>query len=168
MNARSGKGITVEDDATPELRVEHVAPQRLHELRRRVLRANNPTISVADPRDDDDTAVHFAGLLGERVVVSASFYPDASPVDPHLPTYQLRYMATDFDVQGRGYGSRVLAEAEAFLAGRGVRQIWANGRDTALGFYETTGWRVVPGSDHLSPETRLPHHVIVKRIGDDD
>lgn len=161
-------GHSPDADVVEELRVVRVAPQRLHELRRRVLRSNNPAVAVADPRDEDDAAVHFAGLLGERVVVSASFYPDESPVDPHLPTYQLRYMATDFDVQGRGYGSRVLAEAEAFLVGRGARQLWANGRDTALGFYEVTGWRVVAGSDHLSPETQLPHHVIVKRLGDAD
>jgi GNAT superfamily N-acetyltransferase len=162
MNERDA----LDGDAVEDLRVQRVAPQRLHELRRRVLRSNNPAISVADPRDEDDAAVHFAGLLGERVVVSASFYPDESPVDPRLPTYQLRYMATDFDVQGRGYGSRVLAEAEVFLRSRGARQLWANGRDTALGFYEVTGWRVVAGSDHLSPETQLPHHVIVKRLED--
>ncbi len=158
----------MDNEVSDALRVQHVDPRRLHELRRRVLRSNNPSISVADPRDDDETAVHFAGVLGERVVVSASFYPDESPVDSHLATYQLRYMATDFDVQGRGYGSRVLAEAEAFLVGRGVQQLWANGRDTALGFYEATGWRVVPGSDHLSPETQLPHHIIVKRLIDED
>ena len=136
----------------------------LHDLRRRVLRADNPEVGVADARDDDDTAVHFGGLLGERIVVSASFYPSQSPVDPGVATYQLRYMATDFDVQGRGYGAKVLAAAEEHLIEQGVDELWANGRDTALGFYFSLGWSAVEGSEHMSPETRLPHTVIVKRL----
>jgi len=136
----------------------------LHDLRRRVLRADNPEVDVADARDDDDTAVHFAGFVGERLVVSASFYPSQSPLDAVAVTYQLRYMATDVDVQGRGYGARVLAAAEEHLVAQGVDQLWANGRDTALGFYFTLGWTAVEGSEHISPETRLPHTVIVKRL----
>jgi GNAT superfamily N-acetyltransferase len=85
-----------------------------------------------------------------------------------LVTVQLRYMATDFDVQGRGYGARVLATAEEELRSLGVEQIWANGRDTALGFYENVGWQRIEGSEHLSPETMLPHTVIFKRLDHDE
>ena len=79
-------------------------------------------------------------------------------------TYQLRYMATDFDAQGRGYGARVLSVAEELLVRRGVQQLWANGRDTALGFYFAVGWSALEGSEHMSPETGLPHTVIVKQL----
>jgi len=108
--------------------------------------------------------LHYGGFLGERVVVSASFFPSAPPMNTSLITYQLRYMATDFDVQGRGYGARVLDVAEDDLRSLGVEQIWANGRDTALAFYEAVGWHRVEGSEHLSPETDLPHTVIFKRL----
>lgn len=134
----------------------------LHPLRRRVLRSNDPAISVADPRDEEETAIHYAGFLGDRLVVSASFYPSAPPVNPHLRTHQLRYMATDFDVQGSGYGALVLEAAEDELRALGTEQLWANGRDTALGFYRATGWSTVEGSEHLSPETQLPHTIIFK------
>ncbi len=148
-----------------EFWVERVHPHRLHDLRRRILRADNPEAPVADPRDDESTALHFAGLLGDRLVVCASFYPSTSPRGESLMTYQLRYMATDVDVQGRGYGATVMAFAEAELRAEGAQQLWANGRDTALGFYRATGWDVIEGSEHLSAETRLPHHVIVKDLG---
>ena len=46
----------------------------------------------------------------------------------------------------------------------GAEQLWANARDTALGFYLETGWEVIPGSEHISAETQLPHHVIVKLL----
>ena len=151
---------------TPDFHVERVSPTALHAVRRRVLRGDDPAISVVDARDDDDTALHVAGLLGERLVVTSSYYPSTSPVHPERVTYQLRYMATDFDVQGRGYGAIVAAAAEDMLRERGVEELWANGRDTALGFYRATGWRTVPGSEHLSPETQLPHTMIVKSLLD--
>jgi GNAT superfamily N-acetyltransferase len=151
-----------------EFHVARVSADQLHELRRRVLRDDDPEIYHPDPRDGDATSLHFGGFLGSRLVVSASFFPSAPPMNPSLVTFQLRYMATDFDVQGRGYGARVLAVAEEELRDLGVEQLWANGRDTALAFYETVGWLRVEGSEHLSPETQLPHTVIYKRLGSDE
>ena len=151
-----------------ELRVERVSAHQLHDLRRRVLRNDDPTIYHPDSRDDDTTSIHYGGFFEGRLVVSASFFPSKPLMNPSLVTYQLRYMATDFDVQGRGYGARVLAFAEEDLRARGAEQLWANGRDTALGFYETIGWQRVEGSEHLSAETQLPHTAIFKRLTDDD
>jgi GNAT superfamily N-acetyltransferase len=147
-----------------EFRVVPVAARELHELRRRVLRENDATKSVDEPRDAEPTSMHFAGLLGGRVVVSASFYPTTAPIRSDLLSYQLRYMAVDDDVQGRGYGARVLDAAEIALADVGAEQLWANARDTALGFYLKTGWELLPDSEHISAETQLPHHVIVKLL----
>ena len=144
--------------------IHQVAPGLLHEIRRKVLRGGDPDASVVDPRDDEPTALHFAGLLGSRVVVSASFYPTTAPMAPDFVGYQLRYMATEPDVQGVGYAARVLATAEVELRRLGAQIIWANGRDSALGFYRSTGWRTIAGSEHLSAETRLPHTVIYKGL----
>lgn len=152
---------------TDEFRVQRVSSHQLHDLRRRVLRNDDAALYHPDARDDEVTSIHFGGLLGDRLVVSASFFPSSPPMNPTLITYQLRYMATDFDVQGRGYGALVLAVAEDDLRGLGAQQIWANGRDTALGFYQNVGWLRVEGSEHLSPETQLPHTVIFKRLNDD-
>jgi GNAT superfamily N-acetyltransferase len=150
--------------STTDFVVTSVEAPALYELRRRVLRGNDPDKSVDDPRDGDPTALHLGGFLNDRLVVSASFYPSDAPIQQDLVSYQLRYMATDFDVQGAGYGARVLAVASQELASRGAQQLWANARDTALGFYLATGWSAVEGSEHLSPYTQLPHTVIVKKL----
>jgi GNAT superfamily N-acetyltransferase len=147
-----------------DLRIELVAAQALHELRRRVLRRNNPESLVTDNRDVDVTSLHFGGYHDGVLVVSASFYFSTAPIYSEFVTYQLRYMATDFPVQGRGFGARVLAFAEGELRQRGIEQMWANARDTALGFYLAIGWTAVAGSEHLSAETQLPHTVIFKRM----
>jgi predicted N-acetyltransferase YhbS len=150
--------------STIDFVVTQVEAPVLYELRRRVLRGNDPDKSVDDGRDGDATSLHLGGFLNGRLVVSASFYPSEAPIQEDLVSYQLRYMATDFDVQGSGYGARVLKTASAELVARGAQQLWANARDTALGFYLATGWSVVEGSEHLSPYTQLPHTVIVKNL----
>jgi len=149
---------------TNTFEVRRVDPEVLYDLRRRVLRADNPDVSVAYIRDTEETSLHYAGFLDDRVVVSASLYPSESPINPELKTYQLRYVATDFDVQGKGLGGIVLDVAEEELKSRGVEQVWANGRDTALGFYLSHDWQLIEGSEHLSPETKLPHTIIFKLL----
>jgi GNAT superfamily N-acetyltransferase len=154
--------------ASEQFAVRLVEASALHDLRRRVLRDARADAVVSDPRDDEPLALHFGGFLGERLVVAGSFYPSTSPVDESLTTYQLRYLATDFDVQGCGYGAQLMSAAESRLTSRGVQQVWANGRDSALGFYRATGWSEVAGSEHLSPETQLPHTLIFKTLHRED
>jgi GNAT superfamily N-acetyltransferase len=144
--------------------IHQVASTDLHELRRRVLRNNDPAIDVGDPRDEEESAEHFAGVIDGSIVVCASVYPSSSPIHPELNTYQLRYMATDFVVQGQGLGAQVLTFICDSLQSRGVQEVWANGRDSALGFYKKLGWQLVEGSEHLSPYTQLPHTVIFKSL----
>ena len=136
-----------------------VAAAELYDLRRRVLRANDPAANVVNPADEDRATRHFAGFVDGELAVSASFFADADG-----SAYQLRYMATDPRAQGRGYGAGVLAAAERQLADEGATRLWANARDSALGFYRRLGWRVIEGSEHVSAETQIPHTVIEKDL----
>jgi GNAT superfamily N-acetyltransferase len=147
-----------------DLAVAEVPVEDLYAIRRRVLRGDDPSKKVADDRDHDDTALHLATYLGDRMVAGGSFYSSSGPVNAELVTYQLRYLATEVDVQRSGAGGLLLRAAESRLASRGAEQLWANGRDSALDFYEKVGWSCVPGSEHLSAETQLPHTVIYKVI----
>src|SRR5205085_525503 len=53
---------------------------------------------------------------------------------------QVRYMAVDENVQGRGYGSAILAALEAEAARLQVSQIVLNARDNAVEFYRRHGY----------------------------
>ena len=145
--------------------VEEVAPASLHDLRRRVLREDRPDANVVDPRDDEATSLHLAGRLDGRVVTSASYFLTPPPDQAGSLGYQMRYVATDAQAQGRGYARRVLARGEELLAQRGVEVIWANARDSALGFYRREGWHLVARSEHVSLESQLPHTRIFKVLG---
>lgn len=146
------------------VRVEEVASTELHDLRRRVLRNNDPASSVIDQRDEDPESLHFAIRSDETVVACGSLFPSASPLGDDAKTYQLRYLATEEVLQGHGFGSLLLRAAEDRLSSLGVDLVWANARDTALDFYRKTGWVEIPGSEHLSPETALPHTKIFKPL----
>ncbi|MBW4030878.1 MAG: GNAT family N-acetyltransferase [Acidobacteria bacterium] len=146
------------------LRIAPVQARALHDLRRRVLRGDDPTVNVANPGDHLDTTVHFGGSLADRLVVGASFFEAPAPFGNAEGAYQLRYMATDFDVQGRGLGSRLLAYAVAEMAGRGATLLWANARTSAVDFYLATGWQVLEGSLHVSAETGIDHVVIHRSV----
>ena len=146
--------------------------ESLSDLRRRVLLdAEGLELdpqALIDPSDHHPTVYHFGGVndLG-CVVAAASFYPAESPLFPGESSYQLRYLAVDPSVQGHGRGSLLLQAAEKELSIR-VRPdlpLFANARDTALGFYQKIGWLPVPGSHHVSPISHLPHTKVTKRIG---
>jgi GNAT superfamily N-acetyltransferase len=147
-----------------DLAVTNVEPSSLYDIRRRILRAGDLTASFDYEQDHASSARHFAGVLDDRIVVSASFFLVPAPIRPELVSYQLRFMAVEADVQGKGYGTVVLDTAEAVLRDLGAQQLWANARDTALGFYLSTGWSLVEGSENVSAETNLPHTKVAKLI----
>lgn len=139
----------------------------LWELRRVVLRQGDPAATVSHPHDDDPTSFHVATRVGGHVVACASLYRASAPLglaDATDSDYQLRFMAVDPLFQGRGLGRRVLGEGERVVREEGTRLLWANARDSALGFYRTLGWSVVEGSEFVSDETRLAHSVITKYL----
>ncbi|HEV7886430.1 MAG TPA: GNAT family N-acetyltransferase [Acidimicrobiales bacterium] len=154
------------------MKVTRVSAAETHEVRRRVLRADLPDSSVSFPGDDDAGAVHLAawsgdgggdgdgGEGGDEVVGVASFFPSPYEGRPDAPAWQLRGMAVVPAVQGQGVGSALLAEGVVAARAAGAAVLWANGRDSAVGFYERHGWKVV-GDGFVYGPARLPHHVVL-------
>ena len=62
---------------------------------------------------------------------------------------QVRFMAVDEDMQGRGYGSRILEGLEAEALRRGARKIVLNARDNAVEFYRKRGYVIVGDAETL-------------------
>ncbi|HEY5304974.1 MAG TPA: GNAT family N-acetyltransferase [Acidimicrobiales bacterium] len=168
----SGESVTMDRDVSlvcDEMRrdvsdfafhARRVEASELYDLRLRILREGQTGVDVANVGDALATSLHYGGFLGERVVVSASLFVAASPWSPHESSYQLRYMATDFDVQGRGLARRLMNQVIDDLARRGVHEIWANARTSALNFYSAFGCEIIKDSLFISAETGIEHVVI--------
>ena len=71
-------------------------------------------------------------------------------------------MAVEPAQQGHGYGAALLDAAIARLRAAGARVLWANARDSALGFYVRGGMTVA--GDGFVAALGLPHHVVLLEL----
>lgn len=140
--------------------VDVVPSEATHDLRRRVLRDGRADSNVVFAEDNVPGGFHLGAYLGSRLVGVGSFSPEATPHRPGAVAWRLRGMAVDASVQGQGVGTALLEEAVRRLRGMGATVLWANGRDSALGFYERHGWKV-HGDGFVTGDVNLPHHVVV-------
>jgi ribosomal protein S18 acetylase RimI-like enzyme len=137
--------------------IHHIRAVDTYDLRGRVLRDGN--LAAARVADDDlPGARHLGARQSRQLVGVASFYPRPCPCETDVAAVQLRFMAVDPATQGRGVGRALLDHAIRELRQQHVRLLWANGRDTALGFYTHLGFTVL--GDGFIHEPGLPHHLI--------
>lgn len=145
----------------PSIRVDVVPSEATHDLRRRVLRGGRADSDVVFAEDKVPSGFHLGAFDGAgRLVGVGSFSPEPTPYRPGAVAWRLRGMAVDESVQGQGVGTALLEEAVRRVRAAGATVLWANGRDTALGFYERHGW-VVHGDGFVTGDVDLPHHVVV-------
>jgi ribosomal protein S18 acetylase RimI-like enzyme len=141
--------------------VEAVDAGLVLELRRRVLRSGTPSRDPRFPEDADPATFHLAARDATgAVVATATFTPKPTRVRPGARAAQLRGMAVDAAAQRRGLGTALMVAGVERLRADGFTVVWANARDSALGFYERLGMSVV-GDGFVAVESALPHHVVV-------
>ncbi len=142
------------------MHVVEIDAEATHDLRRRVLRDDRPGADVHFPEDDTPGTFHLAAVTEEGTVLAvASFTPEDTPHRPTSRCVRVRGMAVERGVQGTGVGRLLLQAAMDHLRSQGVEVLWANGRDSVLGFYERLGWRVL--GEGFTTATGIPHHVVL-------
>lgn len=137
--------------------IRRVGAAETYDLRARVLRDGD--LSAALVSDDDlPGAWHLGAHQSSLLLGVASFYPRPCPCASDVDAIQLRFMAVDPAARRRRVGRSLLDRAIRELREQHVPLLWANGRDTALGFYERAGFTVV--GEGFIHEPGLPHHLI--------
>lgn len=74
---------------------------------------------------------------------------------------RLRQMAVKDDLQGTGIGASIIGFAENLARDRGFGKIVMHARDSAVGFYEKLGYKIV---GDVFTEVNLPHHKMEKPL----
>ena len=74
---------------------------------------------------------------------------------------RLRQMAVQNNLQGKGIGASMMNFAELLARDKGYKKLIMHARETALGFYEKLGYKVV-GDRFL--EVTIPHFVMEKKL----
>ncbi len=144
------------------MHVVEIAAEDTYDLRRRVLRDGRPDADVRFPEDDVPGTFHLAAEQDGAVLGVASFTPERTPHRPMSRSMRVRGMAVEPGVQGTGVGRLLLEAAVRNLRSRGVEVLWANGRDSALGFYRRLGWQVV--GEGFTTDAGIPHHVVLTEL----
>jgi GNAT superfamily N-acetyltransferase len=151
------------EESEPHVAVSEVALEVVLPLRHRVLRAGRPREAAHARQDGDPATRHFAALAGGEVVGVVTLFPEDTALAPGERAMRLRGMAVDPAWQGRGIGRKLMRALVDAARSHGVGVLWANGRDTALGFYEGAGFRVV-GDGFVDGEMHLGHHVVIAAL----
>ena len=145
-----------------EALVVEVDARQTYDLRRRVLRESRPTSNVSFPEDHVPGAVHLAVTGDDGALLAvASFSPQPTPHRPDVRAARLRGLAVEPRFQQTGVGRLLLDTAGERLREQGFQVVWANGRDSVLGFYRRLGWRVLGDGFALGG---IPHHVVLLEL----
>ncbi|HIL73405.1 MAG TPA: GNAT family N-acetyltransferase [Verrucomicrobia bacterium] len=124
---------------SPESESEFVA---YYELRWRVLRKPWGQPSGSERDELDAAATHVAGYdEAKRLVCVGRLH------DVETGVGQVRYMAVEEPMRGRGLGQAVLDELERLAKRQGMTAIRLDARESAVGFYQRNGY-VTEGEGH--------------------
>lgn len=74
---------------------------------------------------------------------------------------QLRQMAVQPDLQGKGVGAAILAFAETTAKERGFRRLMMHARDVVIPFYEKSGYAI---AGEQFTEVGIAHHRMEKEL----
>jgi GNAT superfamily N-acetyltransferase len=115
-----------------------------YDLRWRVLREPwaQPRGSERDDREETSIHVMVCGSDRRPLAVGRLHFPSPG-------VGQVRYMAVEPDLIGRGYGGRVLNELEQRAKAAGAKRVVLNARETAVRFYLRHGYAVVTEGETL-------------------
>jgi N-acetylglutamate synthase-like GNAT family acetyltransferase len=110
-------------------------------LRHRVLRTGFPIDAARFTEDLDESTLHYGLFVDGEARVCLTLI--ANSLDGEK-AWQLRGMAADVGVQGKGYGGRLIQFAlEDALAEEYSSLFWCNARKSAARFYEQNGWKII-------------------------
>ena len=139
-----------------------VTPGAIITLRWKQLRQGLPRETAVFPGDDADRVVHYAAFQSEfdshkadTAICCLTLLP-GNVLDENV-SYQLRGMATDEAYQGKGIGAALLKYSiDDITKKTGAKEFWCNARESAVGFYNKSGWKVT--SEKFEIEGVGPHY----------
>ncbi|MGY1601039.1 GNAT family N-acetyltransferase [Geodermatophilus sp. SYSU D00815] len=137
------------DSLTGTITIEKVDAAATYPLRMQELReGRSPEIE----EDDAPYTLHLAARLdGGEIVGVVRFHPRDCPWRDTEGSWQLRGMATDPRVRGRGVGRALVADGLVRVSAMGAQLVWCDARKAAVGFYERIGFTVVTDEYDLRP-----------------
>lgn len=125
---------------TPETEAEWEA---YYDLRYRVMREPLGKERGSERNEGDSTGIHFALYEGGTILGIARL----DKVDDQI--CQVRFVAIESHLQGKGLGNQLMIAVEEHGAQIGYSKMILHARDYALSFYEKLGYQLIGPSYKL-------------------
>lgn len=130
-------------------------------LRSKVLRKGSPLEECVLPTDQVEGAFHLAYDVDGEIVCIASFFPK-NYADRKELGYQLRGMASDDRLKGKGYGTKLVQFAVEYISKTNAEYIWCNARSSAIPFYQKLGFELL--SEEFEIAGIGPHYEMILNL----
>ena len=131
-------------------------------VRHPVLRPGRPIESCHFDGDDLPTTSHFGLFLENQLAGVISAFKAQNKLFSEENQYQIRGMAVLSEFQKKGFGEALLEYCENEIRLKSGNLIWFNARETAIGFYEKSGYEIL-GDPFEIPDVG-PHYILFKVI----
>ena len=122
------------------LTVEAVAAEDTYALRHRALGRGRTPADIAAADDAEPESAHFAVRLERAVVATGTVRRRRSPRGGPGAQWQVRGMAVEPELRGRGFGAAILSAIIDHVEERGGGVVWCHARIAARSLYERHGF----------------------------
>ncbi len=120
--------------------------EQYYNLRWRILRQpwKQPVGSERD--DKENQSIHIIACIGDQIVGCGRGHFNSQT------EAQIRYMAVEKEVSGKGIGTQILKVLENKLTEKGAKTIILNARENAVKFYKKHNYKIVEKSQTMFGE----------------
>ncbi|WP_162651357.1 GNAT family N-acetyltransferase [Lentilitoribacter sp. Alg239-R112] len=119
--------------------IKPISAEDTYPLRRKVLWPNGPDALVLLADDHLPSTQHFGLFEADQLIGVISLFEQDGAM-------QFRKLAVDHAIQGKGYGTALLAHVLDVAQSSGTKRLWCNARVTAMPFYARFGFSAEPDS----------------------
>ena len=143
--------------------IRRIPVARTYPFRREILRPGYPPHLSEYPLDEHPDTWHAGAFLDERQVGVVTLLHEPPPGKHNPQSWRLRGMAVLAQDRRKGIGKALVNASVRYVKEQAGKEIWCNGRVTALPFYQSLGFRTV-GEPFDIPESGL-HYQLRLGIG---
>jgi len=145
-----------------QVEINKVDAEKIRPLRHSELRKGQDYSTTSYLKDYEDGTFHMACIVDDKIVTCATFYAEKSKKVKSNNAYRLRGMATDSQLQRKGYARNLMIKSFKELKKSDCDMLWCNARLVAVNFYKSVGFKII--GELFDIEAIGPHYYMYKEI----
>lgn len=147
---------------TKPVKIKQLSFEETYPIRQIVLRPNRPLETCFFEGDELETTLHFGGFVNQELVGIISLFKNNHSSFQQENQYQIRGMAVLENFRKYGLGKKIVEYSEDYLKQKNISLIWFNARESAVGFYQKSGYEIIGDSFNI-PDVGI-HYVMYKTL----